>query len=104
MKLSDVFELRQYLGLGPMSDPPYQNIRVDCQSLHCPGPVICSSEQKSGDCHSVHAPVVSNSSPVTHSLKATLNDIEVSDNELLDKQFAFEGLAESMPVVENVNW
>lgn len=79
MNLSVVFELLQYPGLGPTSEPPLQYIFASWQSMQSPGVVKVESEYDTSASHSTHSPEVEKDSPVIQALNCTVISKSVLD-------------------------
>ena len=82
MKLSEVFVLLQYPGLGPTSDPPYQYILLVWHGKQSPGVDKEFNEYSVPAVQEVQAPVLMKASPAMHVLRDIVKFIDELDLEL----------------------
>ena len=99
MKLSEVFVLLQYPGLGPTSDPPYQYILLVCQDLHSPSSDSELSKYSVPALQALQAPVLMKASPAIHVLRDIVKSMAVFAFEFELRYAAFDGIDGLMPVV-----
>ena len=99
MKLSEVFALLQYPGLGPTSDPPYQYILFVWQGLHSPSPDNELREYSVSALQALQAPVLIKASPAMHALRDIVKSMAVFAFEFELRYAAFDGIDGLMPVV-----
>ena len=81
MKLSEVFVLLQYPGLGPTSDPPYQYIFLVWHGKQSPGVDKEFNEYSVSVLQALQAPVLIKASPAMHFLKDIVKLMAVLDFE-----------------------